>query len=175
MKQKIKKLDEKVDKDSIKITEIRKECEESTNLIPQLEEDIPKLQKLFLDEEKFLEEIKENSKGVGRIAAILSLEVEDQNASLDALQRVGSELAMHVVAAKPLFMSKDLVSSDAIENEREILKSQSRCNFDFSASGVLPIAGRLLLQQDQSLLPTLRKKFVLKGGTKIGLVFDDGG
>ncbi|CAK9174867.1 unnamed protein product, partial [Ilex paraguariensis] len=50
MKQKIKKLDEKVDKDSIKITEIRKGCEESTNLIPQLEEDIPKLQKLFLKE-----------------------------------------------------------------------------------------------------------------------------
>ncbi|CAK9168431.1 unnamed protein product [Ilex paraguariensis] len=62
MKQKIKKLNEKVDKDSIKITKIRKECEESTNLIPQLEEDIPKLQKLFLDEEKVLEKIKENSK-----------------------------------------------------------------------------------------------------------------
>ncbi|CAK9186095.1 unnamed protein product [Ilex paraguariensis] len=62
MKQKIKKLDEKVDKDSTKITDITKECEESTNLIPQLEEDIPKLQKLFLEEEKVLEEIKENSK-----------------------------------------------------------------------------------------------------------------
>ncbi|CAK9137026.1 unnamed protein product, partial [Ilex paraguariensis] len=47
---------------SIKIIEIRKECEELTNLIPQLEEDIPKLQKFFLDEEKVLEEIKENSK-----------------------------------------------------------------------------------------------------------------
>ncbi|CAK9186720.1 unnamed protein product [Ilex paraguariensis] len=61
---------------------------------------------------------------MGRIAAILSLEVEDQNASLDALHRVGSKLAMHVVASKPLFLSKDLVSSDAIEKEHEILKSQ---------------------------------------------------
>ncbi|XP_059670338.1 structural maintenance of chromosomes protein 4-like [Cornus florida] len=62
MKQKIKKLEEKLEKDSSKINDITKECEKSTNLIPQLEEKIPKLQKLLLDEEKVLEEIKENSK-----------------------------------------------------------------------------------------------------------------
>jgi len=62
--------------------------------------------------------------GLGRIAGILSLEVEGGNSKLDALQRVGSELAMHVVAAKPLFLTKELVASDALENEREVLKSQ---------------------------------------------------
>ncbi|XP_028085219.1 uncharacterized protein LOC114286266 isoform X19 [Camellia sinensis] len=56
--------------------------------------------------------------GLGRIAGILSLEVEDGNTTLDSLQHVGSELAMHVVATKPLFLRKDLVSSDALENER---------------------------------------------------------
>ncbi|KAK6923326.1 Translation elongation factor EFTs/EF1B, dimerization, partial [Dillenia turbinata] len=61
----------------------------------------------------------------GRIAGILSLEVEDENAPLDALDCVGSELATHVVAAKPLFLIKELVSSDALEGEREILKSQA--------------------------------------------------
>lgn len=66
--------------------------------------------------------------GVGRIAGILSLEVEDKNVSEDALQRVGSELAMHVVAAKPLFLTKEDVSSDALSNEREILKSQVLVN-----------------------------------------------
>ena len=39
------------------------ECQNSKNLIPELEENIPKLQKLLLDEEKVLEEIKENFKG----------------------------------------------------------------------------------------------------------------
>nr|GFD11019.1 elongation factor Ts, mitochondrial [Tanacetum cinerariifolium] len=39
-------------------------------------------------------------------------------------QRVGAELAMHVVAAKPLVLTKELVSSEAVQNEREILKSQ---------------------------------------------------
>ncbi|KAK9271730.1 hypothetical protein L1049_002093 [Liquidambar formosana] len=62
MKQKIKKLEEKLEKDSSKINDISKECEDSTNLIPKLEEDAPQLQKLFSDEEKVLEEIKENSK-----------------------------------------------------------------------------------------------------------------
>jgi len=61
---------------------------------------------------------------LGRIAGILTLEAEDSNPSLDALQRVGSSIAMHIVAAKPLFLSKELVSSEAIESEREILKSQ---------------------------------------------------
>ncbi|KAL0350888.1 UNVERIFIED_CONTAM: Structural maintenance of chromosomes protein 4 [Sesamum radiatum] len=62
LKQKIKKLDDKLEKDSTKIADLTKECEESTNLIPRLEEDIPKLQKLLVEEEKILEEIKENSK-----------------------------------------------------------------------------------------------------------------
>lgn len=49
--------------DSLKIEDVTKECENSTNIIPKLEENIPKLQKLLLDEEKVLEEMKENSKG----------------------------------------------------------------------------------------------------------------
>ncbi|XP_035550219.1 structural maintenance of chromosomes protein 4 [Juglans regia] len=62
MKQKIKKLEDKLEKDSSKAVDLEKECEDSTNLIPIFEENIPKLQKLLLDEEKVLEEIKENSK-----------------------------------------------------------------------------------------------------------------
>ncbi|PIA51905.1 hypothetical protein AQUCO_01000046v1 [Aquilegia coerulea] len=64
--------------------------------------------------------------GLGRLAGILTLEVEDENTPLDALARVGSELAMHIVAAKPLFISREDVSSEALESERDILKSQVR-------------------------------------------------
>nr|XP_043607688.1 structural maintenance of chromosomes protein 4 [Erigeron canadensis] len=62
VKQKIKKMDEKVEKDSAKIIDITNQSEESTNIIPKLEEDIPRLQKNLLDEDKILEEIKESSK-----------------------------------------------------------------------------------------------------------------
>lgn len=87
MKQKIKKLEDKLEKvgsyrrivkfvyaciylmcvfmqDSSKISDMTKECEDSTNLIPKLQENIPKLQKVLLDEEKALDEIKEKAKGV---------------------------------------------------------------------------------------------------------------
>ncbi|CAK8566745.1 unnamed protein product [Lathyrus sativus] len=62
MNQKIKKLEDKVEKDSSKIEALVKEGEDSNDLIPKLEDKIPKLQKLLLDEEKVLEEITESSK-----------------------------------------------------------------------------------------------------------------
>ncbi|XP_057491270.1 structural maintenance of chromosomes protein 4 [Actinidia eriantha] len=62
MKQRIKKLNEKIEKDSSKIDDITKDCADSTNQIPRLEENIPKLQNFLLEEERVLEEIKENSK-----------------------------------------------------------------------------------------------------------------
>ncbi|KAK1305515.1 Structural maintenance of chromosomes protein 4 [Acorus calamus] len=62
MKQKIKKLDNKLEKDSSVIEKTVKESEDSTNLIPELEVKIPKLQQLLQDEEKILEEIMESSK-----------------------------------------------------------------------------------------------------------------
>jgi hypothetical protein len=49
--------------DVAKIEGSTKEVEESSNLIPQLEEEIPKLQEQFNQEEKVLEQIKESSRG----------------------------------------------------------------------------------------------------------------
>ncbi|OAY83225.1 Structural maintenance of chromosomes protein 4 [Ananas comosus] len=75
LKQKIKKLDDKVEKapmtsfssmfflqDASKLDESMKDIDESSNLIPKLEGEIPKLQQLLLAEEKLLEEIKESSR-----------------------------------------------------------------------------------------------------------------
>ncbi|QCD77066.1 structural maintenance of chromosome 4 [Vigna unguiculata] len=60
--QKIKKLEDKLEKDSSKIEALMKKGEESTDLIPKLEDNILKLQKLLLDEEKILDEITKSSK-----------------------------------------------------------------------------------------------------------------
>lgn len=49
--------------DSSKISDISKESEDSTTLIPRLEEEIPKLEKILLDEEKVLEEMRDKAKG----------------------------------------------------------------------------------------------------------------
>ncbi|XP_050230281.1 structural maintenance of chromosomes protein 4-like isoform X2 [Mercurialis annua] len=61
-KQKIEKLKNKLEKDSAKIDDLTKDCKNSSNMIPKLEEDVQKLQKLLVDEERVLEDIIENSK-----------------------------------------------------------------------------------------------------------------
>ncbi|GFZ07585.1 translation elongation factor Ts [Actinidia rufa] len=97
--------------------------------------------------------------GLGRIAGILSLEVDDGNTSLDALQHVGSELAMHIVAAKPLFITKDLVSSDALENEREILKSQAESTGKSEMAIEKMVEGRLRKYYEDVVL--MEQKFIV--------------
>ncbi|XP_028119108.1 elongation factor Ts, mitochondrial [Camellia sinensis] len=97
--------------------------------------------------------------GLGRIAGILSLEVEDGNTTLDSLQHVGSELAMHVVATKPLFLTKDLVSSDALENEREILKSQAETTGKSQMAIEKMVEGRLRKYFEEVVL--MEQKFVV--------------
>ncbi|XP_078434319.1 translation elongation factor Ts (EF-Ts) [Wolffia australiana] len=97
--------------------------------------------------------------GLGRIAGLLSLEIEEGDPSLNPLRQAGASLAMHIVAAKPLFLSKELVSSEAIEAEREILKSQAE------SSGKPPMAiekmveGRLRKYFEEVVL--MEQKFVV--------------
>nr|GFB33807.1 elongation factor Ts, mitochondrial [Tanacetum cinerariifolium] len=73
----------------------------------------------------------------------LKLGVEDGNGPSDVVQRVGAELAMHVVAAKPLVLTKELVSSDAVQNEREILKLQAESSGRPQAAIEKMVEGRL--------------------------------
>ncbi|KAE9456323.1 hypothetical protein C3L33_11777, partial [Rhododendron williamsianum] len=103
--------------------------------------------------------------GLGRIAGILSFEVEDKNASLDSLQRVGSELAMHVVAAKPLFLTRDHVSSDALENEREILKSQAESTGKPQMAIEKMVEGRLRKYYEEVVL--MEQKFVVNDSLNV--------
>uniref|UniRef100_A0A5B7BX97 Elongation factor Ts, mitochondrial n=1 Tax=Davidia involucrata TaxID=16924 RepID=A0A5B7BX97_DAVIN len=109
--------------------------------------------------------------GLGRIAGLLSLEVEGGNASLDAVQRVGSELAMHVVAAKPLFLTKELVSSDAVENEREILKSQAQTTGKSQMAIEKMVEGRLRKYFEEVVL--MEQKFVVNDTLNVKTLLDN--
>uniref|UniRef100_A0A453JGM0 Uncharacterized protein n=1 Tax=Aegilops tauschii subsp. strangulata TaxID=200361 RepID=A0A453JGM0_AEGTS len=62
--------------------------------------------------------------GLSRVAGLVTLEAEDSSAPLDALERVGSSVPMHIVAArcKAIILikrSRELVSAAAVENERD--------------------------------------------------------
>ncbi|CAK9223237.1 unnamed protein product [Sphagnum troendelagicum] len=63
LKQRLKKLEEKIAKDTAKIQEVEKETEEATVVIPKMEAEIVKLTQKLGEEEKVLEEIQENCKG----------------------------------------------------------------------------------------------------------------
>ncbi|CAL5186322.1 unnamed protein product [Lathyrus oleraceus] len=109
--------------------------------------------------------------GLGRIAGILSLEVDGDKTHVDALQRVGSELAMHVVAAKPLFLTKELVSLDALENEREILKSQAEASGKSQTTIDKMVEGRLRKYFEDVVL--MDQKFVMNDTMKVKGVLDN--
>lgn len=109
--------------------------------------------------------------GLGRIAGLLSLEVEDPNVSLDALENVGSELAMHVVASKPLFLTKELVSSDALASEREILKSQAEASGKPQIAIEKMVEGRLRKYYEEVVL--MEQKFVVNDAVNVKTLLND--
>ncbi|XP_014503266.1 elongation factor Ts, mitochondrial [Vigna radiata var. radiata] len=109
--------------------------------------------------------------GLGRIAGILSLEVDDGKTQVEALQRVGSELAMHVVAAKPLFLTKELVPSDALQNEREILKSQAESSGKSQMAIEKMVEGRLRKYFEDVVF--MDQKFIMNDTMNVQAVLDN--
>ncbi|KAI0496991.1 hypothetical protein KFK09_023317 [Dendrobium nobile] len=109
--------------------------------------------------------------GLGRIAGMLTIEAEDSNASLESLRKVGSSLAMHIVAAKPLFLSREHVSSEAIETERDILNSQAESSGKSQIAMEKMVEGRLRKYFEEVVL--LEQKFVMNDGINIKSLLDD--
>lgn len=61
---------------------------------------------------------------MGKIGVLVALESECDN--LDALADLGKKLAMHIAAAKPLYLTQQDVPKEIVEKEREIFSSQCR-------------------------------------------------
>lgn len=61
----------------------------------------------------------------GSIGAVVELRVEDSSKSVsDVVKTLAKDLAMHVAAANPPFLSRDKVDGATIENEKHIFKQQ---------------------------------------------------
>ncbi|KAG6387362.1 hypothetical protein SASPL_152549 [Salvia splendens] len=97
-----------------------------------------------------------NLDSIGHIAGLLSLEVEDKDAPLDVVQRVGSQIA---IAAKPLFLSKEDVTSDALGNERDTLRSQAEKTGKSQMAIDKMVEGRLRKYYEEVVL--LEHKFIV--------------
>nr|XP_016513692.1 PREDICTED: structural maintenance of chromosomes protein 4-like [Nicotiana tabacum] len=127
LKQKIKKLNDKVDKDSTKITDLTKDCEEAAILIPKLEEDIPKLQQLLVDEEKILEEIQDNSKVE---TEVFRSELADVRAELEPWEKLLIEhkgkLEVASTESKLLTEKHEAARAAYVEAQEQIVEIQKR-------------------------------------------------
>ncbi|NP_001132619.1 elongation factor Ts, mitochondrial isoform X2 [Zea mays] len=109
--------------------------------------------------------------GMGRIAGLVTLETEDSSTLLDSVKSVGSSIAMHIVAAKPLFLSKELVSASALENEREILRTQAQSSGKSQMAMDKMVEGRLRKYFEEVVL--MEQKYVLNDSTNIKTVLND--
>jgi elongation factor Ts len=64
------------------------------------------------------------SSAAGTAAALVLVRSIDPQATAERLQSVGKKLAMHVVAARPQYLSPDDVPPDVVQHERDILMKQ---------------------------------------------------
>jgi len=109
--------------------------------------------------------------GMGRIAGLVTLEAEDSITLLDAVKSVGSSIAMQIVATKPLFLSKELVSASALENEREILRTQAESSGKSQMAMDKMVEGRLRKYFEEVVL--MEQKYVLNDNTNVKTVLND--
>ncbi|HVI53030.1 MAG TPA: translation elongation factor Ts [Candidatus Sulfotelmatobacter sp.] len=106
--------------------------------------------------------------GLGKIGVLVALESAGDVAKL---QDVGKQIAMHVAAANPLFLSVAAVDGAALERERAVLTEQA------SASGKPPaviekmVEGRIRKYYEEVVL--LEQVFVVDGETKISKVVEN--
>lgn len=60
--------------------------------------------------------------GLGKIGVLVALE---SSAPAAALQEVGKQIAMHVAAASPQFLNRDVVDPEVLKRERAVYKEQA--------------------------------------------------
>ena len=105
--------------------------------------------------------------GLGRIAVLIALESNGEEA---VLKNVGKQLAMHVAAAGPRWMSVDEVAEDELERERKILTDQARNSGKPEEIIAKMVEGRLRKFYEETVL--LEQTSMIDGETKISSLLD---
>ena len=102
--------------------------------------------------------------GGGRIGALVELNCEtDFVARTEDFKNLARELAMHIAAANPLYVSREDVPAEVIEKEREIYKEQSAGKPDDVMEKM--IEGKLAKYYEEACL--LEQPYIKDSGKKI--------
>jgi len=100
--------------------------------------------------------------GLGRIAVLIALESDGEEA---VLKDLGKQLAMHVAAAAPRWMSVDEVAEDELERERKILTDQAKSSGKPEEIIAKMVEGRLRKFYEETVL--FEQTSMIDGETKI--------
>ena len=104
---------------------------------------------------------------LGKIGVLVGVRSEGDPEPLAAL---GKQLAMHVAAASPLFLSRDQVDQASLDRERAVLTEQARASGKPEAIIEKMVEGRLRRYYEENCL--LEQVFVIDGETKVQAVVD---
>lgn len=106
--------------------------------------------------------------GLGRIGALVALESDGDTAKLEAL---GRQIAMHVAAARPQWLTVGEVDATALARERAVLGEQARSSGKPEEIVAKMVEGRLRKFYEEAVL--LEQVFVVGGDRKISKVIDE--
>src|SRR5688572_23963146 len=105
--------------------------------------------------------------GLGKIGVLVGLESDGDKAKLEAL---GKQIAMHVAAAFPQFLTREEVDAASVERERDVLREQAKAEGKPAEIVEKMLTGRLNKFYEEVVL--LEQKFVIDGETKISALLE---
>ena len=106
--------------------------------------------------------------GIGKIGVLVALESEGDK---DALNALGKQIAMHVAATLPRWVSRDEVAAEDLDRERVILTEQARATDRPENIIEKMVEGRLRKFYEEVVL--LEQTFVIDNETKISKVLEN--
>jgi len=108
--------------------------------------------------------------GLGKIGVLVALESE---ASGEAVETLGRQLAMHVAAANPQYLEVASVPATALDRERAVLRVQAQGSGKTEAIVERMVEGRLRKFYEETVL--LEQIFVIDGESRVSKVVEAAG
>jgi elongation factor Ts len=105
---------------------------------------------------------------LGKIGVLVALESDGDAAKLEA---VGRQIAMHVAAARPQWLSIDVVDATSLDRERDVLSEQARASGKPEEIIAKMVEGRLRKFYEEVVL--LEQVFVMDTDKKIAKVIEE--
>jgi len=104
---------------------------------------------------------------LGKIGVLVALE---SSADVTKLQELGKQIAMHVAAARPEFLSVADVDAKSLERERSVLTEQARASGKPDAVIAKMVEGRIRKYYEETVL--LEQIYVVDGESRIAEVIE---